>query len=682
MIFFKTLWKQRRWILLGGIIIFGWLAYYTATHSTSTTDSIYSGTEITVSTWDIIQALTLNGTTAFADTQKLTFNQWGKVTNVYVKVGDSVKKDQVLATVESSDIDLQLTQAKISLENTTTNYEKQISNQNRELAYIKAQSTLQTAESNLANIETTIGVQNADEDAKIQAAQNNYDDALQEYQELLASSNEDANADASVLSNTTRTKNNTYQSAIEYLDNAYYATQNTLDDLDRIMYFTNKYVVQGSTERSIYIGAKTLNGVSKTEQAFLQANQDNELLKSKHTTLASLPIGSVTESQIKDAYNTLENLGRDLQNLWSSARDMFDGSITDSSLTQSMINNYINQATNIYNNWKTYKDKATSTMESIYNLDDANDLTTSKQKVDSLKVTLDNLLLSKNKREATNQATRVAAQSAVIDAQQAISNLDNGYDTIDVQNAKNSVIQAQANVDNVQKKYDNYRIKANFNWVVTEMNLQKWDNISLSSSTTDQKYIYVESADLVEIALTVDQTDILKLTNGMSAEVTLDVYPNDVISGVVSEISTIPITSTSSQSTYTIKVSFQKPSTGNIQILGGMSASVKIVTSEKRWCIIIPATAVTKEGNNSYVTLPNGTKKQIEVGDTDSSNIEVTNWLTLWQKILSLSISSNELKKAWITSWSSNSTMQWMWGGPMWWGMWGGAMPTDRWPMQ
>jgi multidrug resistance efflux pump len=60
----------------------------------------------------------------------------------------------------------------------------------------------------------------------------------------------------------------------------------------------------------------------------------------------------------------------------------------------------------------------------------------------------------------------------VINAEQEVFNIENGYNDINLQNAKNQVIQSQSNVDTVRKKYENYQMIANFDGTITEMSVQ------------------------------------------------------------------------------------------------------------------------------------------------------------------------------------------------------------------
>ena len=75
----------------------------------------FLSTDYEVMTGDISKTLSLAGTTKFANAQKLTFVQQGKVTSVKVKVGDQVKKGQVLASISTDKLDTTLEKNKRDL---------------------------------------------------------------------------------------------------------------------------------------------------------------------------------------------------------------------------------------------------------------------------------------------------------------------------------------------------------------------------------------------------------------------------------------------------------------------------------------------------------------------------------------------------------------------------------------
>jgi multidrug resistance efflux pump len=59
------------------------------------------------------------------------------------------------------------------------------------------------------------------------------------------------------------------------------------------------------------------------------------------------------------------------------------------------------------------------------------------------------------------------------------------------------------------------------------MNIQIGDTAgtSASSSNSEEKYVYIENPDNMEIELDVDQSDIVKVSVGMPVQIVLDALP-------------------------------------------------------------------------------------------------------------------------------------------------------------
>jgi multidrug efflux pump subunit AcrA (membrane-fusion protein) len=338
------------------------------------------------------------------------------VTYVAVKVGDKVRKDQVLATLESTEVDSSLQTARMNLESAQVTYDKLVSNTNKELDLLEANSTLQTAQSNLDTIEQTITLKNHEEDVKIEQAQIEYDDAVEEYKELYTES-------LSAWSDTARNRKNTYTEAVDTLRDMYNSAQTNSDTIDKVMLYTDKFGIEGTA--SIYLGARDVDAQNTTEHNFFLVQQAILELKDHYTTLSILDTDDTTVHQLETAYQKMTTLSKLLMNLGTSSRSLFENSITSADvLTQNMLDNYITQANTIYSNGRSMKDKATTIMESIYKLDDESNIDSAKKIMDNAKITLDKLLLSKANRVASNQADRVAAQASIISAKQNISNIE------------------------------------------------------------------------------------------------------------------------------------------------------------------------------------------------------------------------------------------------------------------
>ena len=88
---------KRHWIMLSVIALIVIYILYKRQPWVDRTPKtkIFYDMETTVHTWNLETVLTLQWSTQFADSQKLTFMKQWKVTSVNVKVWDKVKKDQI-----------------------------------------------------------------------------------------------------------------------------------------------------------------------------------------------------------------------------------------------------------------------------------------------------------------------------------------------------------------------------------------------------------------------------------------------------------------------------------------------------------------------------------------------------------------------------------------------------------
>ena len=132
--------QKKRWALWVLIVVIGigygvWTKRFSQEESTD-----FFSTEYEVQTGEISTSLSLAGTTKFANAQKLTFVQQGKVTSVKVKVWDQVKKGQVLASISTDKLDTTLERNKRDLNAKKRAYEKKLKDADSGLDLLKAQA--------------------------------------------------------------------------------------------------------------------------------------------------------------------------------------------------------------------------------------------------------------------------------------------------------------------------------------------------------------------------------------------------------------------------------------------------------------------------------------------------------------------------------------------------------------
>ena len=193
----------------------------------------------------------------------------------------------------------------------------------------------------------------------------------------------------------------------------------------------------------------------------------------------------------------------------------------------------------------------------------------------------------------------------------------------------------------------------------------------------------------------VEQIDIIQLKVWMDAEVYLDAYPNKIYYGKISEINTIPNTS-SMTTTYTMTVTFEK-NDPNETILAGMWGSAKIILNKIENVLLVPSQAITTVSWQNMVMLKKWEQwieTPVEIWDSDETNTEIVSWLKSWDIVKSMFYSTEAMLNMWLSTestslelWDRNAAREnvrenmnsfgwWMWGWNRngwwfpWWWMW------------
>ena len=239
---------KRHWLALTVIaLVIIWVLYKWQPRVDNTPKTkIFYDMETTVQTWNLENILTLQWTTQFADSQKLTFMKQWKVTAVYVKVWDKVKKDQVLAKISTDDLDNDVAQARLNIDTQKASLQDLLDERNLDLEYIQQKANYDALilkketidqDQELEMQELLLKIEGLEQSVK--DAQKSYDDTLADYQELLSGS-DSANADLA-LSSTIRKRNQTLETAVLELKTIINDVNWVLDNYDKKLIITDKY---------------------------------------------------------------------------------------------------------------------------------------------------------------------------------------------------------------------------------------------------------------------------------------------------------------------------------------------------------------------------------------------------------------------------------------------------------
>ena len=192
---------KRHWLALSVIaLILAYILYQRQPWvDKSPKTKIFYDMETTVQTWNLENILTLQWSTQFADSQKLTFMTQWKVTAVYVKVWDYVKKDQILAKISTDDLDNNVAQAQRDIDTQKNNLQDLLDAKNLDLEYIQEKANYDSLQLQQETIDQEQELAMQELQQKIKDAEKTYNDTLADYQELLSGS-DSANADLALSS--------------------------------------------------------------------------------------------------------------------------------------------------------------------------------------------------------------------------------------------------------------------------------------------------------------------------------------------------------------------------------------------------------------------------------------------------------------------------------------------------
>lgn len=580
-----------------GLAYWGYKKYFPAK-----LDQTFVSTEYTVSTWDVSNTINLAGTTQFANAQKLTFVQKWRVTSVNVKVGDMVKKDQILATITTDELDKNVEKAKNLLKNAQRNLQKKLESSDRGLDLLQAQSNYEVLILKQKSLpdEQVLALKKAEKE--LRDVQRAYDHANNDFH-LLMSGSLVNKLEIFDLSPNTRERNTKIENLIKGLRSQAFKLDGELQSYDKELKVTDTYLDYGwdtPSGNEIYIGAKDQRLLARSKEYFRIVKKYVNQLKSNYDFLVSFPLEQITQDQILSWYSLFKSLGEDMKKRWKINYELMFDSIEHKWLTRNDIERLAKTLGSSFEDAgdayaKLYIDAA-DTLALLKNTE---------KSLDAIWVNLENATLELQKKKIEleilkkQQLVNVAKMAQeVLEAKEKVESLKLNYQAPEeIELLKDAVDEAQLNLTTLMKQYEDYRIIANFDGVVTKLNMQVGDSIWINSSVsdTDAKYIYVETPDLLEVKLEVDQIDIVKINLGMPVQVFVDALPDVQFSWSFAEIDTL-----SDGNSYKAKVVFKKENADQ-KILGGMSATIKVILDQELGALVVPNPAIAENENGEKI---------------------------------------------------------------------------------
>lgn len=209
------------------------------------------------------------------------------------------------------------------------------------------------------------------------------------------------------------------------------------------------------------------------------------------------------------------------------------------------------------------------------------------------------------------QAVYEAAQSAVSEAEHAYNStvrstnqqIQSAQDVIDTQDIGSDTDNtASATLTELYSQLEKVTITAPQAGIITSL------NISTGSMLTTGDLMVIEDNKNLKLTVSIQETDILKLSTGMKAVIKADAIEDVEMSGTVNKVINFATSSSegggmydmegmSSSGSYSAEIIIE----GETQLLLGMTAKAEIVLAEKKDALSVPYDSILAEDDKHYV---------------------------------------------------------------------------------
>lgn len=217
--------------------------------------------------------------------------------------------------------------------------------------------------------------------------------------------------------------------------------------------------------------------------------------------------------------------------------------------------------------------------------------------------------------------------------------------------AENAVVLAQKNLEaarisnqNVLKDSSKRKVTSSIDGTVNEINIKNGDDLSKtkdSSGGGSNPPMVIGDLSTLKASISVNEVDIPNISVGQKANLTFDAMDSLNIIGTVEKIDSLGMES-SGVVTYDVTIDFDSL---NLKIMPNMSVTASIIVESKSDILAIPTSVIKTSGNDNYVEVLNGDmteKKFVQIGISNDTETEITNGLSVGDKIITQSIDNSE----------------------------------------
>lgn len=600
--------KKKRTYLLLAVVIGGGVWYQA--HSKSAATPKYE--TAAVERRDLVQTVEVTGQIKPAARIELGFKNSGTINDILVKVGDSVKKGDVLAELENQNVVFAARSAAAALSVAKANLrvrqagETEQSIKVAEAQVEQAKASRDKAVSDLSSTQQTTADAVRTAEISLNTAKNNLDN-----QEAIVAQN---------VSNAVQTARTTLLTALGPLNTA-------LSDGDQISGVDN--TAANSTYLNVlgFLDAGSVERAKNSYQVAKTAKLDAESSVKALNDVSDRVAVEAAASKLQKAIEAVQTYLTDVQKVLAA-------SLTNSSLTESVLAAKRTTIDADRTSVSSQNTSVTTAMQSIKNTS-----LTRQQTVDQLNDAYRSAQLAYETAKTNAEVQVRAAQTAVSVQQasldQAEAQLDlkkSGPRQVDLEPLLAAVEQAQVNADKAANDLKDIQIIAPVAGIISEVLPDIGEQSALGAIA-----IKMVGTDVFDIEAQVPEADVAKIQVGQTASITLDAYGDDVkFTGAVSAKDPAE---TKIQDAVYYKIRVQIDPAGR-EVKPGMTANVTVNTGEAKNALVIPLRGVRTKAETGEKTVrilqdTEAKERVIELGlRGDEGRVEVTKGLSQGELVI------------------------------------------------
>ncbi len=655
------------------------------TPSTTTVDNATRVTRGTIRT-----VVSASGNVASQQEVLLNFTSGSTVRVVNVAVGQRVKQDDPLGSIDTRDLEFTLAQQEANVVSAQAKYDNtaagstqkdiDIAQANVDSAKAKYQATATTNPKDIdvarANLNSALAAYQSVATINpkdIQVARANLDSAIAKYNAVVAGTTtpqDIANAEASLRSaqaklDSVRAGSN--KADIISAQNKLAQQQQNLEKVKSDSANTKEQarITWEKSADATRSAQRSFDIANATYQQALQTNTDPSGSGAGTTGTATTKVATITplklatyKQQADAAYLTVQQAEKtqegnrltyenakqaEMTNITTAQQQLNDSQTSLSKLLQGPTQEDVTQA-------QSAVDQAKSALDKLKRGPTDTDIASAQASIDSARATLNDLLAGPKpadlaKAQASVDSARATlndllngpkstdlaqAQATVNSAQATLTDLTAGPKATDLTTALATLNQAKAQRDLSKLNLDKASIKAPFAGVLTQVNVVPGQ--IAAGTATNPNFDLVDDSTL-HIDVNISEIDSSNVKIGQTVTVTLDSVQGQPTQGTVERVNPVA-TTTSNVTAFIARITLVNPAAG---VRPGATATVQIQTNIRQNVLTVPTRAVTQVNGQPAVTVAfrNSTfLVPVRTGLSDGRNTEILDGLSEGDEIV------------------------------------------------